>query len=208
MSFVKRRTSVRNDQTSLDLLQSENLVLRDLFHQLDEHRRSSVGEQYKYGNLAKQIIRHLAIRQSSLMNVAGAVSPISSLRSTSDRMRERGTDRRRTYDEVGDMARDVPVMSLNQGQDFDGPLTALIDAATTEMDWELSDAIPLIRRSISAEDCVALFSSARYSQRHAPMKLNRSGPRWYEHMPVISRVATVFGHMSAYLAIDHYRRRS
>ena len=36
-------------------------------------------------------------------------------------------------------------MSLNQGQDFDGPLLSLIDAVAPELDWELAEAIPLIR---------------------------------------------------------------
>ncbi|MGC2485756.1 MAG: hypothetical protein WA359_05905 [Acidimicrobiales bacterium] len=203
---MSRRAPIDQGQTSLDLLQSENLLLRDLFRQLDDHRGSSVGERYKYGNLAKQVIRHLAIRQSSLMNVADGVSVIPSLHSTADRMRDRGIDRRGAYDHVGDMARDVGVMSLNQGQDFDGPLTDLIDAATTEISWELTEAIPLIRQSVSAESATTLFSSAHYVQRHAPTKLHRGGPRWYEHMPVISRVVTVFGRLNNYLAIDHYRR--
>lgn len=205
---MNRSAPTSHEHTSLDLLESEDVYLLDLFHQLDEHRGPSVEDRYKYGNLAKQIIRHLSIRQSSLMNVAAVISPISSLHSTCDRMRERGTDRRRTYDEVGDMARDVPVMSLNEGQDFDGPLTALINAATIEMDWELADAIPLIRRSISTVDAAARFSSARYVQRHAPMNLNRRGPRWYEHVRVISRVTTAFGHFNTYLAIDHYRNQT
>jgi hypothetical protein len=205
---MSRHSSIRNDQTSLDLLESENILLRDLFHQIDERRGSSVGDRYKYGNLAKQVIRHLAIRQSSLMNVAVAISPFLALRSISDRMRDTGIDRRHAYDDIGDMARDVPVMSLNQGQDFDGTLTTLIDAVTTEMDWELTEAIPLIRRSISLEDSASLFSSARYVQRHAPTKLNQRGPRWYEHVPVVSRVVTVFDHLNDYLARDHYKRRS
>lgn len=118
---MNRNSSVGHDQTSLDLLESENLFLRDLFGQLDKCRSSSVGGRYKYGNLAKQTIRHLAIRQSSLMNVAVAITSIPALRATGERMKERGTDRRRIYDDLGDMARNVPVMSLNQGQDFDGP---------------------------------------------------------------------------------------
>jgi hypothetical protein len=86
------------------------------------------------------------------MNVAVAISPIPPLHLTSDRMRTRGTDRRDADNRVGDMARDVGVMSLNQGQDFDGPFTALIDAATAEIDWELAEAIPLIRESVSTEN--------------------------------------------------------
>ena len=79
------------------------------------------------------------------MNVAAAISPILTLRSTSARMLCGGTDRRRAFDDVGDLAREVPVMSLNQGQDFDGPLLSLIDAVAPELDWELAEAIPLIR---------------------------------------------------------------
>jgi hypothetical protein len=205
---VKRHTSRRRDQTSLDALESENFILRDLFGEIDKCRGASIEDRYNYGNFAKQVIRHLAIRQSSLMNVAAAISTIPSLHSTSDRMRDRGTDRRDAYDQVGNMARDVGVMSLNQGQDFDGPLTALIDAATAEIDWELAEAIPLIRQSVSTEKAAALFSSAHYVHRHAPTKLNRGGPRWYEHVPVISRVVTVVDHLNDYLATDHYRRRS
>jgi hypothetical protein len=91
-------------------------------------------------------------------------------------------------------------MYLNQGQDFDGPLTALIDAVGPEIEWELSDAIPLIRRSLSTNDAAKLFSSARYVERHAPTILNTSGPRWHEHAPVISRLVTIYDHLK-----DHPR---
>jgi len=62
------------------------------------------------------------------MNVAVAITSIPALRATGERMKERGTDWRRIYDDLGDVARNVPVMSLNQGQDFDGPLMALVNA--------------------------------------------------------------------------------
>lgn len=142
------------------------------------------------------------------MNVAADISLFPPLHLTSDRMRTRGTDRRDAYNRVGDMSRDVGVMSLNQGPDFDGPFTALIDAATAEIDWELAEASPLIRESVSTENAATRFSSAHYVQRHAPTKLHHGGPRWYERIPVISRVATIFDHANEYLATDHYRRRS
>jgi len=205
---VSRDSSTPIDQTSLDLLQSENLILGDLFDQIDEHRGPSVEDRYDYGNLAKRVINHLALRQSALMNVATAILPIPELHLTGIRMKDRGTTRRVDFDEVGDLARDVSVMDLNQGQDFDGPLGTLIEAASREMDWELSEAIPLIRRSLNAENLDSLFSSAQYIRHHAPTTLSTSGPRWYEHAPIISRVLTVFGHMKNYMATDHYRGRS
>jgi hypothetical protein len=192
----------------LDLLEAENYLLRDLFEQLDGDQGPSIEDRYDHGNLAKQIIRHFAIRQSSLMNVAAAISPILSLRSTGARMLRGGTERRRAYDDVGDMAREVPVLSLNQGQDFDGPLMSLIDAVTPELDWELAEAIPLIRGSLSTEDVATMFCSARYAKRHAPTKLRVKGPQWYERAPMISRLVTVYDHIKEFPARNHDKPRA
>ena len=205
---MKQHASAHVERTSLDLLEAENYLLRDLFEQLDSHQGPSIEDRYDHGNLAKQIIRHLAIRQSSLMNVAGAISPILSLRSTGARMLRGGTDRRRAYDDVGDLARVVPVMSLNQGQDFDGPLKSLIDAIAPELDWELAEAIPLIRGSLSSEDAATLFCSARYAKRHAPTKLRVKGPWWYERTPIISRLVTVYDHLKDFPASNHDKPRA
>jgi hypothetical protein len=59
---VKQRAFVNAEKTSLDLLEEENLLLCDLFEQLDGHRGSSIEDRYDHGNLAKLIIRHIAIR--------------------------------------------------------------------------------------------------------------------------------------------------
>jgi len=186
------RRSLQSSKTSLVSLRHEDLLLKGLFERIGESRGSTVDARYDCGNAAKQIIRHLATRQSSLMNVATAISDVPPLRSTASRMVERGTDRRALINKVGDMSRTIQGMYLNQGQDFDGPLTALIDAVSPEIEWELSDALPLIQRSLSTEDAAALFSSARYVERHAPTSLNTSGPRWHEHAPVVSRLVTFF----------------
>jgi hypothetical protein len=192
----------------LDLLESENAVLRGLFAKIHDSRGPSVEDRYDYGNSAKEIIRHLAVRQSSLMNVAAAIASTPALRSTGARMSKGGTDRRRAYDEVGDMSRNVEVMNLDQGQDFDGPLMALIDTVAPEIDWELADAIPLIRSSMTTNDFAARFCSARYAQRHAPSRLSVKGPRWYERAPIISRVMTLYDRLNDYLASSHDKRRS
>ena len=99
-------------------------------------------------------------------------------------------------------------MSLNQGQDFDGPLVSLIDAVAPELNWELAEAIPLIRESLSTEDVVTLFCSARYAKRHAPTKLCVKGPQWYERAPIISRLVTVFDHLRDFPASNHDKPRS
>jgi hypothetical protein len=192
------RRTLQSPKTSLDTLRHEDLLLKGLFQRIGESWGSSVDARYDYGNAAKQIIRHLATRQSSLMNVATATSDAPALRTTASRMVDGGTDRRALINKVGDMSRTIQGMYLNQGQDFDGPLTALIDAVNPEIEWELSDALPLIQRTLSAEDTAALFSSARYVERHAPTSLNPAGPRWYEHAPVISRLVTFFDFLRAH----------
>ena len=205
---MKRNTSFSREKTSLDLLESEDAVLCGLFKEIRDCRGPSVEERYDYGNLAKEIIRHFAVRQSSLMNVAATIASTPALRSTGTRMSSGGTDRRRVYDEVGDLSRNVDVMNLNQGQDFDGPLMALIESVASELDWELDDAIPLIRASLSENDIAGRFCSARYAQRHAPTRLSVKGPRWYERAPIVSRLLTLYDHLNDYLANNHDKRRS
>lgn len=205
---MKRHASISRSETSLDLLERENTLLLGLFDQIDECRGSSVEDRYDHGNLAKQVIQHLAIRQSSLMNVGAAISPFLSLRSIGERMIEGGTDRRAAYDEVGDLARDVEVMNLNQGQDFDGPLIDLIGAVKPEMDWELTEAIPLIRRSLHEVDTANVFCTSRYATRHAPTKLSVKGPQWYERAPMISRVVTMYDRIKDFPASNHDKPRT
>ena len=189
---MKKHVSTPSRRTSLDSLRDENLLLQGLIRRIDENRGSSVEARYNYGNAAKQIIRHVAIRQSSLMDVATAITEVPGLRSTARRMIDKGTDRRVLIDEVGGLSRNIQGLYLNQGQDFDGPLTALIHEMSPEMEWELADAIPLIRLTLSPKDAASRFSTARYVERHAPTSLNTSGPRWYEHAPVISRLVTFY----------------
>ena len=142
---VKLHAAPRTEETSLDVLLREDQILKDLFRRVDASRGSSVEDRYDYGNAAKQIIRHLATRQAALMNIGHAISDFPAMRPAATRMIDRGTDRRRLIDQLGDMSRAIQSLYLNQGQDFDTPLTALIEAVNTEIDWELAVAIPLHR---------------------------------------------------------------
>ena len=178
---MKLHSPPRTQETSLDVLLREDQILKDLFERVNASRGSSVEDRYDYGNAAKQIIRHLATRQAALMNVGHAISDFPAMRPAATRMIDRGTDRRSLIDELGDMSRAIQSLYLNQGQDFDTPLTALIEAVNTEIDWELALAIPFIEHTLSASERTSLFDSARYIERHAPTTLSTSGPRWYEH---------------------------
>jgi hypothetical protein len=206
ITFVKQRSSPRRQVTSLDALARENRTLRELFAQINASRGSSVEARYDYGNAAKQVIRHLATRQASLMDVSHAISEIPNLRMIAIRMMARGKDRRSLLDALGDMSRGIQGVYLNQGQDFDGPLTSLIHAVVTEIDWELTEAIPLIERTLDAEGRTPPFRSARYVQSHAPTRLSESGPRWWEHAPIVSRIVTLFDHLRDHPAAERAKR--
>jgi hypothetical protein len=203
---VNRHTSPGRHKTSLDVLIGENRILKDLFHQINASRQSSVESRYEYGNAAKQVIRHLATRHSSLMDVGNAISEVPALETTAARMIGRARDRRTSINKLGDMSRSILSMYLNQGQDFDTPLTALIGAVNTEIDWESTVAIPLIERTLSAEVRRSLFASARYVERHAPTRLSVSGPRWWERAPVFSRLVTIYDHLRDHPRADRVKR--
>lgn len=182
-------------KTSLDVLQRENRTLNDLFARIGRTRQSTVDTRYEYGNAAKEIIRHMAVRQSSLMDVAAVTSAMPDLQAVGARMRDRGTAQRSLIDQVADMSRGIQGISLNQGQDFNGPLHRLMVEVSHEIEWELSEAIPLIEQSLGTGDYVRRLKSARYVERHAPTKVNPSGPRWYENAPVVSRLLTMYSHL-------------
>lgn len=193
--IVTRSVKVKRSSTSLDLLQREDLLLRGFFARVDESRGSSVESRYDYGNVAKEIIEHVATRQSCLMDIVNTLSPIPALQSTARRMADRAKDRRALINQVGDLSRSIQGISLNAGQDFDGPLASLMALISPEIEWELSEAIPLIQRSLGPNADGVAFESARYVTRHAPTHLNLSGRRWYEHAPVVSRLVTIYDHL-------------
>lgn len=187
--------SSERQKTSLDVLQREDVTLKDLFERIIRTREPTVESRYDYGNSAKGIIRHVAIREASLLDVGSVTSNTPGLQAIGSRLLERGNSCRELFDQVGDMSRGIQGMYLNQGQDFDGPLTTLIEAVSLEIDWELSEAIPLIRRWLQPCEGMSRLRSARYIERHAPTRLDPSGPRWFEHSPVVSRVLTFYDHL-------------
>ncbi len=203
---MKRHASTSAPETSLDALSRENHILKELFEQINASRGSSVEARYDYGNAAKQVIRHLATRQASLMDVGHSISEVPALRPTAARMITRGQDHRSLIDELGDLSRAIQSVYLNQGQDFDTPLSALMSAVNTEIDWEQAEAIPLIERTLSSEERSSLFRSARYVERHAPTRLSVSGPKWWEHAPIFSRIVTLYDHLRDHPRADRVKR--
>jgi hypothetical protein len=189
-------------KSSLDLLEHEDELLLKLFSTLNSNRGASVQQRFTYGNAAKQIIRHLAIRQACLMDIGTvAMSSDDSLAPLGRRMMERAVERRSQFDTVGDMSRNVQGMYLNQGQDFDAHMQPLIEEVKSEINWELQESLPTIRKAARAAPLG--FKRARVVLHRAPTRLSPTGPRWYERAPVVSRLLTIFDHLR-----DHPRATS
>lgn len=176
-------------------------MLLELFSTLNSNRGPSVEQRFAYGNAAKQIIRHLAIRQACLIDVGTVAISSDSLEPLGRRMMERAVERRSQFDVVGDMSRNVQGMYLNHGQDFDAHMQRLIEQVETEVQWELREALPTIEEAARAAPLG--FKRARVVLHRAPTRLSPTGPRWYERAPVVSRLLTIFDHLR-----DHPRATS
>jgi len=180
--------------SALDLLEKEDLELRRLFEVLRQHRGDSVEDRADYGNAAKDVLRHLATRESALVEVGEAVSAQPGLEHLSAQLEDRMGKRREQIDRVERMSRGVQGINLNQGQDFDSELQELEQIIGTEIEWELEEAIPQIHHAMGS-DVDHDMRSARYVQQHAPTNLEPSGPRWVERAPVVSRLLTIYDHL-------------
>jgi hypothetical protein len=179
------------ERTSLDVLVSADVSLQELFVEVEQAQGPSVEQRYRYGELAREVLSLLAVRQASVTDVAGAVAAIPELRQVETELLECAMACRPMIDELVDMSVGVQGMYLNLGQDFDWPFQALMDEASSTIMWELEDAIPRIVRVLAAHEVDVDFRSARFVRHHAPRRLNPSGARWYEHAPVISRILTI-----------------
>jgi hypothetical protein len=188
-------TRVRNDANALELLESEDLELRELFTELRQHRGASVEDRAEYGDIAKEIVRHAAIREAALIDVAEVASDDPRLRQLSARIEQGRSSSRPHLDRVEKMSRGVQGINLRTGQDFDAEMEELIQLIGTEIEWDLGEAIPELRASFEDSHREQELKSARHLRKHAPTNLDPEGPRWRERAPVISRVLTVYDHL-------------
>jgi hypothetical protein len=177
--------------SALDLLEAEDVELRRLFSELQANRGSSVNERAKYGDVAKEIIRHLATREAALVDVTSVASADTRLQGTSSRFESGMHEHRPLIDSVEKMSRGVQGINLRVGQDFEGAMDDLIEVVGAEIEWELATALPELKDVLRATDREEL-KTAEHLAVHAPTSLHPDGPRWWERAPVISRLITVY----------------
>jgi hypothetical protein len=178
----------KQSDDALDLLEREDVELRRLFAAIEEARADTVGGRATYGDLAKDIVQHLATREAALAEVARKIEDVDGLAGLLD---ADPSTRRELLDHLEKMSRGVQGINLNIGQDFDGVVQRVIETVGPEIEKDLTDAVPAVRGWLSKSDEDPL-KSADYVVRHAPTSLNPQGPRWYERAPVISRLLTIY----------------
>jgi hypothetical protein len=186
---------VRGDANALELLENEDLELRELFTELRQRRGSSVEDRAEYGAIAKEIVRHVAIREAASVDVAGVASTDMRLSELASTIEHGRSTNRPHIDRVEKMSRGVQGINLRTGQDFDAEMEELIQLVGTEIEWDLGEAIPALRASFLDSNREKELKSARHIQNHAPTNLDPKGPRWRERAPVISRLITIYDHL-------------
>ena len=185
----------RDDANALELLESEDLELRDLFTELRQVRGTSVEERAEYGDIAKEIVRRVAVREAALVDVAEVAGDEPQLSGVAARIEQGRSASRAHIDRVEKMSRGVQGINLRTGQDFDSEIEELIQLIGTEIEWDLTEAIPQLNATLQRTARDGELKSARHLRKHAPTKLHPAGPRWYERAPVISRLLTVYDHL-------------
>jgi len=181
---------------AIDLLAQEDLQLRRLFTELPHSKgTSSVEERATYGDIAKSVIRHVAVREAALGEVHRAVSHEPQLSGLAVHLESDETARRSLIDQVEKMSRGVQGINLNTGQNFDGPFHDLIGQVGTEIEWDLDVALPAVEAWLSGTDHSHGLRSAERVAKHAPTNLHPAGSRWHERAPFISRVVTIYDHL-------------
>lgn len=188
--MVTTRSDTKGD--AIDLLETEDLELRRRFMKLRLRRGSSVEDRADYGNLAKQVIRQLGIREAALVDVARVAVEDPCLEEVSRQFEATMPERRRLMDRVEKMSRGIQGINLRTGQDFDAVMEELIGVVGTEIEWDLNTALPAIRGSLRGTGRQEQLHSAEHLERHAPTNLHPRGPRWRERAPVVSRLLTIF----------------
>ena len=151
--------------TALDLLEDEDLELRRLFAGLRARRGSSVEERAQYGDIAKEIIRHLATREAALVDLSNVASGDPSLQEFSRRFEQSMREHLPYIDRLEKMSRGVQGINLRVGQDFDGEMEQLTQVVGSEIEWELGVALPNLRGIFEATDRQDELKTAGHTSR-------------------------------------------
>lgn len=123
-------------------------------------RGIGVEDRSEYCDLAKGAFRHLAAREATLVNVAHVAGSEPGLRDVSEQP-ESSMRERHPYDErVERMSDGVRDSNLRNLQEFESDLLELTQVVGTEIERELSEALPEIKGELDGTEREADFEGA------------------------------------------------
>lgn len=162
---------------AIEVLEREDRELRQLFEQLAEPPDPSVESRSARGTLCKHLIRRVALREAAKMDIVRSLASRADLQSASARLTGSLAERRGAISRLDELARGVPGMDLNSGQNVDEAIIALRRVVAPEIDWELAEGTAAIRTALSADHRTRPLHGERYLRWHAPTRPpSRLGP--------------------------------
>lgn len=130
---------------ALELLETEDLELRELFTELRQRRGLSIEDRAAYSDIAKEIVRHVAVREAALVDVAVVASKDPQLWGLASRIEQARRTKRPHIERVEEMSRGN--QGMNPRKDFESEVEELIQVVGTEIEWDLSEGIDALRGS-------------------------------------------------------------
>lgn len=166
---------------ALDQLEYEDRTLRKLLDTFAERH----GDRVEHGVVGKVLIEHLAVRLAAREAIVRALGDSS--RPEVDGLRRNTMENREVLAHLEEMARGVQPINLNQGQDFDAAVAEHAEQMRRQIDQELNEALPALRR-----DGEGRLRSGSYVRHHAPTHPNPHHRRWYERVPPLVRLHAIY----------------
>jgi hypothetical protein len=189
-----RRTIVRErdkryqpPETALDLLEYEDRALLEIVDEFESNN-----DRLEHGIAGKLLTEHLAVREAARERVAEALEGLSGVTDIVDRLEEGLPARRQALGQLDELARGVRPMNLNQGQDFDSPARAIARSLQADIDVDLDQLIPALRRRIGPGNLEDILPTAGYVRHHAPTHPHPEGRRRYERFAFLVKLHALY----------------
>jgi hypothetical protein len=140
-----RPFDTKRGDDALDLLEGEDVELRRLFAAVEDARADTARGRATYGDLAKDVIQHLATREAALVELARKIEEVDELAEVFPSLDADSSARRELLNRLEKMSRGVQGINLNTGQDFDGVLQRVINTISPEIECGPGSRSPLWR---------------------------------------------------------------
>jgi len=186
------------DDSALELLAEMDRQIPVTLAGIEANRGQGVEDRARYGDLVKRLVRELGEREAASAHVSTVLLDQPTLAEVGTRMQRDASSHRELIARIESMSRGVPGVSLNAGQDIDTELSRLGQMLSTQIAWELDEAIPTVRLGLSEVDRADMFHSARYVRRHALTNIDPKAPRWRERARVVSWILSIVDHLKDY----------